>query len=66
MPLGTLGTRWNELQKHADIVVVCRSGNRSAAACRQLHAAGITHAANLRGGMLAWSAANLPTVSGNA
>lgn len=66
MPLGTLSKRWSELQKHADIVVVCRSGNRSAAACRQLQAAGITQAANLSGGMLAWSAANLPTVSGNA
>ncbi len=66
MPLGMLDARWSELQSHADIVVVCRSGNRSAGACLKLHAVGITQAANLRDGMLAWSAANLPTISGNA
>ena len=64
VPLGTLATRLGELRKHADIIVVCRAGNRSAAACRQLHAAGVTQAVNMRGGMLAWTAADLPVVSG--
>lgn len=50
MPLGTVGTRWKELSKHTQVIVVCRSGNRSTHATRQLHELGVKQAVNLTGG----------------
>lgn len=50
-----------EKHKHKPIVVSCRSGNQSQLACRQLRKAGFERVYNLRGGMMAWQAANLPT-----
>lgn len=41
------------------VVVICRSGMRSAKAAKQLVAAGFTDVSNVRGGMMAWGAANL-------
>lgn len=60
MPLGSVGARWRELSDHKEVIVVCRSGNRSQHACRQLHSLGVTQAVNLTGGMISWSAARLP------
>lgn len=60
MPLGSVGGRWRELSDHHEVIVVCRSGNRSQHACRQLHSLGVTTAVNLTGGMISWSAARLP------
>jgi rhodanese-related sulfurtransferase len=62
VPLGTVAlasTRWDP---EKEIVVICRSGGRSAAAARQLVAKGFTRVMNLRGGMLAYNAAGLPVV----
>ena len=63
IPLGELRSRINELPKNQEILVVCRSGNRSLSATRQLASAGFT-AVNLRGGMIAWSHAGLPVKQG--
>lgn len=62
IPLGKLKERIGELAKHKDapVVVVCRSGNRSATACVTLTKQGFTQAYNLAGGMMAWQKANLP------
>jgi rhodanese-related sulfurtransferase len=62
IPLGKLNSRLNEIESHRDqpIVVVCRSGNRSASACGLLKAQGFGQSYNLTGGMLAWQKANLP------
>lgn len=62
IPLGKLGERIGELEKHKEqpIVVVCRSGNRSCAACALLGKQGFTQAYNLAGGVMAWQKANLP------
>lgn len=65
IPLGELGHRFKELPQNREIVCVCRSGNRSSAATRQLLAAGY-RAANLRGGMIAWNRAGLPVKKGAA
>ncbi len=43
-----------------DVVVVCRSGVRSASVTAILRRAGFRQVENLRGGMLAWSRAGLP------
>lgn len=42
------------------VYVICRSGNRSLKAAKQLEAAGYTKIYNVSGGMLAWQANGLP------
>jgi rhodanese-related sulfurtransferase len=59
IPLGQLNRRMQELPKDREIVCVCRSGNRSRAAARQLIAAGYA-ASNMKGGMLAWTWSKFP------
>ena len=43
------------------VMVICRSGMRSSQAAKILMRAGFTDVANVRGGMMAWESANLPT-----
>ena len=59
IPLGELSSRLAEVPANVKVVVVCRSGNRSGVACRQLAAAGLTNLHNLEGGMVAWAQAGL-------
>ena len=40
--------------KNEEVIVYCRSGNRSGQACMFLEMAGFTNVKNLTGGMLAW------------
>lgn len=56
IPLGELPARMAELEqlKDKEIVVYCRSGNRSGQACMFLEMQGFTNPVNLHGGMLAW------------
>jgi rhodanese-related sulfurtransferase len=62
IPLGKLLDRAGELERYREqtIVVVCRSGNRSATACSLLGKKGFTQAFNLAGGVMAWQKSNLP------
>ena len=46
--------------KGKPIVVNCRSGAQSTLACRQLRKEGFDEVFNLKGGIMAWQAANLP------
>lgn len=46
------------------LYVICRSGNRSAQACKKFIDAGYTNVVNVDGGTLAWEKANLPVVRG--
>ena len=62
LPLPELPARHTELPAGTQIVVVCRSGSRSARATEALVGAGY-RAVNLAGGMKAWSAAGLPVVT---
>ncbi|MFN8559584.1 MAG: rhodanese-like domain-containing protein [Dehalococcoidia bacterium] len=48
------------LPRDADLLIICRSGGRSARAVTALRQAGYTRAVNVAGGMTAWSAAGLP------
>lgn len=43
------------------VAVICRSGARSGRAAKQLAQAGFTDVSNVRGGMMAWTRASLPT-----
>lgn len=62
IPLGKLAQRIGELERYREqsIVVVCRSGNRSASACATLGKQGFTQAYNLSGGVVGWQKSNLP------
>ena len=62
IPLGALRDRLGELTKAKDkpIVVYCRNGATSQAACAQIKKSGIADVYNLSGGLSAWQEANLP------
>lgn len=64
IPLGQLASRVNEVPKDQEIVVMCRSGNRSQEGRDILLAAGFTNVTSMAGGINQWKAAGLETVSG--
>jgi glyoxylase-like metal-dependent hydrolase (beta-lactamase superfamily II)/rhodanese-related sulfurtransferase len=64
IPLGSLLNNTQQLSKEKPIVVVCRSGARSAQATVLLRNAGYTKVANLAGGMLRWRGQRLPVDGG--
>jgi rhodanese-related sulfurtransferase len=55
IPMGQVPDRMQEMDLGADVVVMCRSGQRSMEVARFLERAGFTRVANLQGGILAWS-----------
>ncbi|PRB71700.1 rhodanese-like domain-containing protein [Arthrobacter sp. MYb213] len=59
IPMGELSSRLNEIDRARPVIVVCRSGNRSARAADALTAAGFS-ADTMGGGMVAWQQAGLP------
>jgi DMSO/TMAO reductase YedYZ molybdopterin-dependent catalytic subunit len=62
LPMGQVARHRDDLPQDRRIVVVCRSGGRSAAVAEALRAWGFD-AVNLSGGMTAWTVAGLPVVS---
>jgi glyoxylase-like metal-dependent hydrolase (beta-lactamase superfamily II)/rhodanese-related sulfurtransferase len=64
IPLGFLLSSTENLSKEKPVVVVCRSGARSAQATVLLRNAGFARVANLAGGMLRWRAQRFPAVGG--
>lgn len=62
IPLAQLSQRLHELDHSRPVAFLCRSGSRSALATRKAAKAGLD-AANVRGGLLAWSRAGLPLSS---
>ncbi|MGI8681414.1 MAG: rhodanese-like domain-containing protein [Mycobacteriales bacterium] len=62
LPMGELRGRLDELPADRDVVVVCRSGHRSAHVTAYLIGFG-RQARNLDGGMQAWAAAGRPMTS---
>ncbi|MDB5031861.1 rhodanese-like domain-containing protein [Mucilaginibacter sp.] len=56
IPLGGIIIEADKISKDKPVVVMCRSGKRSAAAIMQLEQLGYTNLANLKGGILAWAA----------
>ena len=61
LPMSVLRERTDELPEDGRILVICRSGARSAAVTEALVAAGYP-AVNVDGGILAWEAAGGPVV----
>ena len=64
IPLGELENRINELPQNQEIVVVCRSGNRSAQGRDILKQAGFSQVTSMAGGLNEWKAVGYDTVSG--
>lgn len=55
IPMGEVPGRLNELDKNAEIVVVCRTGGRSARITDFLLSSGYTNVKNMVGGMNEWA-----------
>ena len=63
IPLGGILIESDQIDKEKPVVVMCRSGKRSAAAIMQLEQKGFTNLYNLRGGILAWVDEIDPTIN---
>ena len=55
IPMGDVPARLPEIDPEREIVVMCRSGGRSAQVARFLEQQGYARVWNLAGGILAWS-----------
>ena len=64
IPLGDLPSRLAEIPRDREVVVVCRSGNRSARGRDILLNAGFTNVTSMAGGMAQWQAQDLPVATG--
>jgi rhodanese-related sulfurtransferase len=64
IPLGQLAARASEVPTDKIVLVICRSGNRSADGRDILKDAGLTQVTSVSGGMNAWIQAGLPVVTG--
>ncbi|MBI4731971.1 MAG: rhodanese-like domain-containing protein [Chloroflexi bacterium] len=60
IPLSELPDRLSELPRDRQIVVVCRSGNRSQLGRDTLLQAGFTNVTSMTGGVTEWSSAGYP------
>ncbi|MHB8621202.1 MAG: rhodanese-like domain-containing protein [Chloroflexota bacterium] len=60
IPLGQLGSRIDEVPRDKEVLLICRSGGRSASAVRLLRNAGYEKAINVAGGTTAWAQRGLP------
>ncbi len=65
IPLDQLDTRLGEVPRDREVVVVCRSGNRSKQGRDILIQAGFKQVTSMTGGLKEWQAAGYPTVSGS-
>lgn len=65
IPASKLAARMAELDKYKDkpVVLVCKMGQQSGAAGKQLKAAGFNRVYKMTGGMMEWSNLQLPVIS---
>lgn len=54
-PLSSFMETFHELPRDREIVIICRSGNRSIQAAKILKEQGYQQITNVKGGMLAWN-----------
>lgn len=64
IPLGELESRLSEVPTDREVVIVCRSGNRSGQARDLLKNAGFTNVTSMAGGMNLWATSGYPVVTG--
>lgn len=64
IPLSELPQRLSEVPRDQEVVVVCRTGRRSAEGRDILLKAGFNKVTSLAGGLVAWSEAGYPVITG--
>jgi rhodanese-related sulfurtransferase len=64
IPLDELPQRVREVPSDLEVVVVCRSGNRSAVGRDILKQAGFANVTSMAGGVVSWKAAGFPVEAG--
>lgn len=64
IPLGDLAAQLAALPRDRDVLLFCRSGNRSGTATRLLRSEGFERAYNVEGGIIAWTQGGLPLTKG--
>jgi len=62
IPISELEDRLDELSKNKEMLVYCRTGNRSSTAVNVLRANGYTKIFHMKNGITAWTQAGYPTV----
>jgi rhodanese-related sulfurtransferase len=60
IPLGSLSRRMEELDPSKEIVIVCRSGNRSITAVQIPQQGGFPQVSSMAGGMIGWTSQWFP------
>ncbi len=60
IPMGEVAARLAELPRDKEIVVTCRTGNRSGQVADLLREQGFTNVHNMSGGIVAWEEAGYP------
>ncbi len=60
IPLRSLTQRMKELDPSKEIVIVCRSGNRSITAAQFLQQGGFPQVSSMVGGMIGWTRQRFP------
>ncbi len=55
MPMSSIPARYMELDRNAELVVICHHGARSYQVCMFLEQQGFTNVNNLYGGVAAWA-----------
>ncbi|MFN8299685.1 MAG: rhodanese-like domain-containing protein [Chitinophagales bacterium] len=55
IPMGTIPASFDKIDKHKQVVIYCRTGNRSGQVCNFLEGHGFSNLYNLKGGILAWA-----------
>ncbi len=64
IPLGDLPSRLNEVPENQQVVVYCRTGNRSAQGRDILKNAGYALVTSMAGGITQWQAQGMPVITG--
>ncbi|MDB5079827.1 MAG: Rhodanese-like protein [Chloroflexi bacterium] len=65
IPLGSFAQRLAEVPQDKDVLIICRSGGRSAQACMVALQSGLNRVYNVQGGTLGWVQAKLPSEKGS-
>lgn len=60
IPLDTISSKLDTLEKNEPVYLICQTGNRSKKAAAILKESGFNNVLNVTGGTVAWQAANLP------
>lgn len=60
IPMASVPVRLHELQQDKELIIICRSGARSAQVCMFLQQQGYENVFNLRGGLMSWARSGLP------